>query len=86
MKDLVYNSTISGNIFVLGKTGSGKTTLIQKYLYKGFFGDLVKVFWVSPEKLGDSRKGERRKNSSYEISFLYANSPKELPGRYIKAS
>ena len=51
MKDLVYDSTICGNILVLGKTGSGKTTLIQSYLYKGFFGDLGHVFWASPEKL-----------------------------------
>ena len=50
-KDLVYDATICGNIFVLGKTGSGKTTLIQSYLYKGFFGGLGHVFWASPEKL-----------------------------------
>ena len=51
MKDLVYDATICGNIFVLGKTGSGKTTSIQSYLYKGFFGGLGHVFWASPEKL-----------------------------------
>ena len=37
----IYNGQFSGNILVVGKTGSGKTTFLEKLGIKFFFGNLV---------------------------------------------
>ena len=45
----VYNGqfTISGNILVVGRTGCGKTTFLEKLRLNKFFGDIIKTEWIS---------------------------------------
>ena len=42
-----YNGTLSGNILVLGSSGSEKTSLVQKIATDSIFGKLEGVYWVS---------------------------------------
>ena len=43
-----YDGTFDGNIFIVGRTGCGKTTFIQKLAQNKMFGEnIVNVFWVS---------------------------------------
>ena len=45
-----------GNILVVGRTGCGKTTFIQKRGKNKFFGsELTDVFWVSKIVLSNER-------------------------------
>ena len=45
----VYNGqfTISSNILVVGRTGCGKTTFLEKLRLNKFFGDIIKTEWIS---------------------------------------
>ena len=43
-----YDGTFDGNILIVGRTGYGKTTFIQKLAQnKMFTNNIVHVFWVS---------------------------------------
>ena len=43
-----FDGKFEGNIVIVGKTGCGKTTFIQKLASNNMFGnDISKVFWVS---------------------------------------
>ena len=42
-----YNGTLSGNILVLGSSGSEKASLVQKVATDSIFGKLEGVYWVS---------------------------------------
>ena len=54
----IYNGQFSGNILVVGKTGSGKTTFLEKLGIKTFFGNLVKIEWISGIKIDEKRKAK----------------------------
>ena len=50
-----YDGKISGNILVLGSTGSRKTTLVQE---SSMFGKLQGVCWISKVELSKQREAE----------------------------
>ena len=53
-----------GNIFVVGRTGCGKTTFIQQLGKNKLFGEeITDVFWVS--KISLSKDRENRKFKKY---------------------
>ena len=56
-KDYSYNGKFEGNILIVGRTGCGKTTFIQKLGKNKLFGnDLFEVFWVSKIVLSKDRR------------------------------
>ena len=66
-KDYSYNGRFEGNILVVGRTGCGKTTFIQK-----LGNDPVEVFWVSKIVLSKERKDFIRDSfEDQEVQFSY---------------
>ena len=56
-KEYTYNGQFSGNILVVGRTGCGKTTFIEKLGINKLFGSQTKdVFWVSKIVLSSERE------------------------------
>ena len=72
-REYIYDGKIQGNILIVGTTGCGKTTFIQKLGKNSTFGDeIADVFWVWKIRLtkerecaiGDSFEGQ-------EVHFSY---------------
>ena len=56
-KEYTYDGQFNGNILVVGRTGCGKTTFIEKLGKNKLFGSQIKdVFWVSKIVLPSERK------------------------------
>ena len=52
-----YDGKFEGNVLIVGRTGCGKTTFIQKLAQNKMFGnDIVNVFWISKIYLSPERK------------------------------
>ena len=43
----IYDGQSRGNILVVGRTGCGKTTFLEKLGLNTFFGEIIKTEWVS---------------------------------------
>ena len=43
----IYNGQFYGNILVVGRTGCGKTTFLEKLGLNNFFGNILKKEWIS---------------------------------------
>ena len=54
----IYNGQFSGNILVVGRTGCGKTTFLEKLALNKFFGDIVKAEWVSGIEIDTAREAQ----------------------------
>ena len=54
----IYNGQFNGNILVIGRSGCGKTTFLEKLALNNFFGDLVKTEWVSGIEIDKKREAE----------------------------
>ena len=46
-KEYVYDGCFNGNILVVGRTGCGKITFIQRLGANNLFGDITDAFWIS---------------------------------------
>ena len=64
-----YDGQVSGNFLVLGSTGSGKTSLVQRLGCNGMFGELQKVHWISKVELSKCREAEIESCFSAEVEF-----------------
>ena len=53
-----YDGKFEGNMFIVGRTGCGKTMFVQNLGKNKLFGDVKTVYWIS--KITFTRK--RRKN------------------------
>ena len=52
-----YDGKFNGNILIVGRTGCGKTTFIQKLGKNKMFGEeIVEDFWVSKINLSEERE------------------------------
>ena len=61
-KKYSYNGQFNGNILVVGRTGCGKTTFIQKLGRNKLFGrEISDAFWVSKIVLTSERGQCKRK-------------------------
>ena len=73
MEEYSYNGQFIGNILVVGRTGCGKTTFIEKLARNKLFGVQIKhVFWVSKIVLSPKReKIITEKFVDQELQFCY---------------
>ena len=74
----IYNGQFSGNILVVGRTGCGKTTFLEKLGLNNFFGKLVKTEWISGIDIDEKREAEIQSSFSNETEFHIAKEPEEL--------
>ena len=66
-----YYNTLSGNILKLGKSNSGKTSLVQSWALMDCFEPAQKVFWVSALALDKRRQYEINSCFSAEVVFVH---------------
>ena len=72
-REYTYEGKFQGNILVVGRTGCGKTTFIQKMQKNRLFGDeITDVFWVSKIVLTQDRENFIRDSfEEQEVHFSY---------------
>ena len=71
--EYTYDGQFHGNILVVGRTGCGKTTFIQKLGKNQLFGsEVTDVFWVSKIVLSNEREDSIRDSfANQEVHFSY---------------
>ena len=74
----IYNGQFSGNILLVGKTGCGKTTFLEKLRLNKFLGELVKTEWISRIDTNKKREAEIQSSFSNETEVHIAKEPEEL--------
>ena len=74
----IYNGQFNGNILLVGRTGCGKTTFLEKLAINKFFGDIVKTDWVSGIEIDTSREAEIQSCFSNETKVHVATERDEL--------
>ena len=75
--DYTYNGKFDGNILIVGRTGCGKTTFIQKLGKNKMFGEeIVEDFQVSKINLSEEREESIR--ASFEDQNVYFHYPSDL--------
>ena len=74
----VYDGKFSGNILIVGRTGCGKTPLVQKLAINKFFGELNKAEWVSFIKLEKQREAEIQSCFECELDFYYPRNKEQF--------
>ena len=76
-EEYVYDGKFQGNILVVGRTGCGKTTFIQKLGKNRMFGEeIADVFWVSKIRLTKER--ERAIRDSFEGQEVHFTYPRDI--------
>ena len=82
MNEVKYSldAKFEGNILVAGRTGCGKTTLVQN-LGKKMFGEIKEVIWLSKIPLSKDRENNIRECFvDEEMDFKYPNNIDEFDG------
>ena len=74
----IYNGLFSGNILVVGRTGCGKTTFLEKLGLNKFFGDIIKTEWISGIDIDKKREAEIQSYFSNETEIHVAKEQDEL--------
>ena len=74
----IYNGQFNGNILLVGRTGCGKTTFLEKLAINKFFGDIIKTEWVSGIEIDTSREAEIQSCFSNETKVHVATEKDEL--------
>ena len=69
----IYNGIFTGNIFVAGRTGCGKTTFLRN-----FFGETVKTEWISNIDIDKKREAEIQSCFNDETEIHIAREVDEL--------
>ena len=65
----IYNGQFSGNLLVFCKTECEKTYFLQKLGLNKFFGNLVKLEWVSGIDIDEERQAEIQSSFSNKVKF-----------------
>ena len=68
----IYDSQFRGNVLVVGKTGCGKTTFLQKLGLYIFFWKIVKTNWVSRIEIDEKCKAEIQSCFDNEVEIHIA--------------
>ena len=74
----IYNGQFSGNILVVGRTGCGKTTFLEKLEVNNFFGNTKKTDWISGIDIDKQRKAEIKSYFNNEAEVHIAKEQDEL--------
>ena len=74
----IYNGQFYGNILVVGITGCGKTTFLEKLGLNNFFGNIIKTEWISGIDIDKKRETETQSYFSNETEVHVAKEPDEL--------
>ena len=74
----IYDGKFNGNILIVGRTGCGKTALVQKLAINKFFGDLEIAEWVSYIKLDKKREAEIQSCFYCEVNFYYPRNKEQF--------
>ena len=74
----IYNGQFNGNILLVGRTGCGKTTFLEKLAINKFFGEIIKTEWVSGIEIDTSRKAEIQSCFNNETEVHFATEKDEL--------
>ena len=72
------NGIFSGNILVVRKPGSRKTTLVQKLGMNNFFCDIKRAEWLSKMLLSERRETEIEAIFRWKTEFHYSQTVDEL--------
>ena len=54
----VYDGQFYGKVLVVGRTGCAKTTFLEKLVLNNFFGDIIKIEWISGIDIDKKREAE----------------------------
>ena len=74
----IYDGQFYGNILVVGRTGCGKTTFLEKLGLNNFFGDIIKTEWISGIDIDKKREAEIQSYFSNETEVHVAKEQDEL--------
>ena len=74
----IYDGQFYGNILVLGRTGCGKTTFLEKLGLNNFFGNVIKTEWISGIEIDKQRAAEIQSCLSNETEVHVAKEQDKL--------
>ena len=74
----IYNGQFYGNILVVGCTGCGKTTFLERLGLNNFFADIIKTEWISGIDIDKQRQAEIQSYFSNETGVHVAKEQDEL--------
>ena len=74
----IYDAKFSGNILIVGRTGCGKTALVQKLAINKFFGELDIAEWISYIKLDKKREAEIQSCFYCALNFYYPRNKEQF--------
>ena len=74
----IYDGQFGGNILVVGRTGCGKTTFLEKLGINKFFGNLVKTEWISRIDIDKKREAKIQSCFSNQTEVHIAKERDEL--------
>ena len=74
----IYDGQFRGNVLVVGKTGFGKTTFLEKLGINNFFGNFVKTEWISGIDNDEKRETNIQSCFSNETEIHIAKESDEL--------
>ena len=73
-----YDGQFRGSILVVGRTGCGKTTFLEKLGLNNFFGNIIKTEWISGIDIDKKREAEIQSYFSNETEVHIVKEPDEL--------
>ena len=74
----IYDDQFRGNVLLVGKTGCGKITFLEKLGINNFFGNLVKTEWISRIDIDEKREAKIQSCFRNETEIHFAKGPDEL--------
>ena len=74
----IYNGQFYGNILVVGRTGCGKTTFLEKLGLNNFFGNIIKTELISAIDIDKKREAKIQSYFSNEAEVYVAKEQDEL--------
>ena len=74
----IYNGQFYGNILVVGRTGCGKTTFLEKLVLNIFFGNIIKTESISGVEIDKQREAEIQSYFSNKTEVHLAKEQDEL--------